>query len=179
MHRFYLRAGELNSGHPIYVPVWVARGSGNVEDGKTFWVSTVVHGDELNGVRVAQLLLKDLERAVKDDNLNGTVIGVPGVNILGMAQNSRYVPSSSSRGLDDPNRVFPGVSAADGGSFVEDFIHNIWYGLTANGTQVDVAVDMHTQSTGGDTPLWGYADWRVPEIKKLSELAAVDILKSE
>ncbi|EPQ32260.1 uncharacterized protein PFL1_00457 [Pseudozyma flocculosa PF-1] len=177
VHRFYLRAGSLNSGHPLYVPVWVARGAGAVEDGKTFWVSTVVHGDELNGVRVAQLLLGDLEKAVENGSLNGTVIGVPGVNILGMSRNSRYVPSSSSGGLEDPNRLFPGVNASSGGSFVEDFIYNVWFGLTANGTQVDVAVDMHTQSTGGDTPMWGYADWRVPEIKKLSELAAVDLLK--
>ncbi|KAN0066246.1 hypothetical protein ACQY0O_000340 [Thecaphora frezii] len=61
-----------------------------------------------------------------------------------MSANSRYVPSSSERSLMVPNRQFPGVNASSGGSFVQDFVYNVRYDLTASATQVDVAVDMHT-----------------------------------
>ncbi|KAN0066247.1 hypothetical protein ACQY0O_000341 [Thecaphora frezii] len=41
VHRFYFRAGSLNSGHPIHVPVWIARGADPVAERKKFWISTV------------------------------------------------------------------------------------------------------------------------------------------
>ena len=36
---------------------------------------------------------------------------------------------------------------------------------------------MHTPSTGGKSGLWCYADWAVPEAKRLSELIGADTLK--
>lgn len=92
-----------------------------------------------------------------------------------MAQNARYYPTAYSSGsLIDPNRLFPGSNTS---SVVSLFDYNIWQGLTKNGTQVDVAIDMHTTSSLAATPLWCYADWAVPEIKRLSELIGADIIK--
>lgn len=78
VHRFYLRASELNSGAPIHVPVVVARGPGDAPAGKTIMLTATVHGDEVvsfvqlyiarrqlillqNPIRVAQKVISGLD----------------------------------------------------------------------------------------------------------------------
>jgi len=69
--RYYLRVGELNGGHPVHIPVFVARGTPeSLESGKKLSLSAAIHGDELNGVRVMQRILEQLEGQVS--TLNGT-----------------------------------------------------------------------------------------------------------
>lgn len=47
--RYYLRVGELNGGHPVHIPVMVARGTPeSLETGKKLSLSAAIHGDELN-----------------------------------------------------------------------------------------------------------------------------------
>lgn len=69
--RYYLRVGELNGGHPVHIPVMVARGTReSLETGKKLSLSAAIHGDELNPVRVVQRVFEQLEDQVA--TLNGT-----------------------------------------------------------------------------------------------------------
>lgn len=69
--RYYLRVGELNGGHPVHIPIMVARGTPeSLKSGKKLSLSAAIHGDELNGVRVVQRIFKQLEDQVS--TLNGT-----------------------------------------------------------------------------------------------------------
>lgn len=69
--RYYLRAGELNGGHPVHIPVMVARGTPeSLDSGKKLSLSAAIHGDELNGVRVVQRIFEQLKGQVA--TLNGT-----------------------------------------------------------------------------------------------------------
>lgn len=69
--RYYLRAGEINGGHPVHMPVMVARGTPeSLETGKKLSLSAAIHGDELNPVRVVQRVFEQLEDQVA--TLNGT-----------------------------------------------------------------------------------------------------------
>jgi len=171
MHRFFLRGSEINTGLPWHYPVVVARGPGPADAGKTFWLSGTVHGDELNPSAVLQRLIQNLDVS----QVNGSVIIVPTVGQNGASRNSRYYYSSSSSGTyTDPNRVWPGTEL---GPSVTQTNYKLWQALTRNGTAVDVAVDLHTPSTGGASGLWCYADWAVPEAKRLSELIGADTLK--
>lgn len=69
--RYYLRAGELNGGHPVHIPIMVARGTPeSLETGKKLSLSAAIHGDELNPVRVVQRIFEQLESQVA--TLNGT-----------------------------------------------------------------------------------------------------------
>lgn len=69
--RYYLRVGELNGGHPVHIPVMVARGTPeSLETGKRLSLSAAIHGDELNPVRVVQRIFEQLEGEVA--TLNGT-----------------------------------------------------------------------------------------------------------
>ncbi|KAF1980064.1 hypothetical protein BU23DRAFT_576167 [Bimuria novae-zelandiae CBS 107.79] len=155
--RYYLRVGELNGGLPLHIPVLVARGTPeSLESGKKLALSGAIHGDELNG----------LEGQVA--NLNGTVIGIPTRN---------YFTSHNSSFLTNVNRVFPGVAASDGSSGPELLAHNIWNDVWGNKSQVDVGIDLHTPSTGGETSLWCYADFRLPYVERLAKLLQPDTLK--
>lgn len=69
--RYYLRVGELNGGHPVHIPVMVARGTPeSFETGQKLSLSAAIHGDELNPVRVVQRIFEQLEDQVA--MLNGT-----------------------------------------------------------------------------------------------------------
>lgn len=69
--RYYLRVGELNGGHPVHIPVMVARGTPeSLETGQKLSLSAAIHGDELNPVRVVQRIFEQLEDQVA--TLNGT-----------------------------------------------------------------------------------------------------------
>ena len=69
--KFYLRVGELNGGHPVHIPVMVARGTKeSLDTGKKLSLSAAIHGDELNPVRVVQRIFDQLKDQVS--TLNGT-----------------------------------------------------------------------------------------------------------
>lgn len=69
--RYYLRVGELNGGHPVHIPVMVARGTAeSLQTGKKLSLSAAIHGDELNPVRVVQRIFEQLGDQVA--TLNGT-----------------------------------------------------------------------------------------------------------
>lgn len=71
VQKYYLRVGELNGGHPVHIPVMVARGTPeSLNTGKKLSLSAAIHGDELNPVRVVQRIFEQLEGQVA--TLNGT-----------------------------------------------------------------------------------------------------------
>ena len=80
---------------PTQLPVRVIRGK---EDGPIVFISAAIHGDELNGIEIIRRLRK-LEIL---ENLKGTIILVPIVNIYGVMNLSRYLPDRR-----DLNRNFP------------------------------------------------------------------------
>ncbi|KAH3977234.1 hypothetical protein HBH70_152100 [Parastagonospora nodorum] len=175
--RFYLRVGEVNGGHPVHIPVMVARGTADsLKTGKKLSLSAAIHGDELNPVRVVQRIFEQLEGQVA--TLNGTVIGLPTVNPMGIYMNQRnYYTAGASGSLTNVNRVFPGVAAAEGGSGPQLLAYNIWNNIWGNTSQVDVGIDLHTPSSGGDTSLWCYADFRLPYVERMAKLLQPDTLK--
>lgn len=140
--RFYLRAGEINGGLPVHIPVFVARGTPeSLTTGKKLSLSAAIHGDELNGVRVVQRIFKQLEGQVA--TLNGTgwsstvvmrkemlmyaVIGIPTVNPMGIYLNQRnYFTASDSGFFTNVNRVFPGTAGSAGGTGPQLLAYNIW-----------------------------------------------------
>ncbi len=78
------------------MPVVVIRGR---QDGPRLWISSAIHGDEINGVEIIRRTLSHI-RKIK---IKGTLIAVPVVNVFGFTQQSRYLPDRR-----DLNRSFPG-----------------------------------------------------------------------
>ncbi|MEO1091891.1 MAG: succinylglutamate desuccinylase/aspartoacylase family protein [Pseudomonadota bacterium] len=168
-HRFYLRAGEDGTGDPHLVPVMIAKGVGG---GPRLWLSAAVHGDELNGVRVVQRLFDELDPST----MRGTVIGLPVVNRPGTERHSRRLPmTAEGAGHSDLNRLMPGTGDQSDTHAGHRFARDLWEGVARG--NVDLAIDLHTQTTGATYPLFVFADFREPTARRLATLLGPDMIK--
>lgn len=130
IHRFWVEilADELDKA--IVIPVLVARGK---EEGHVMGLTAAIHGDELNGIPVIQRLFKELDV----QQLRGTVMGIPIVNVLSYGNKSRLFESET-----DLNRIMPGKKLGNTAEiYAYRFLHRIV-------KQFDYLLDLHTASFG-------------------------------
>ena len=111
-------------------PLYVYRASEEISP--CVVVTGCIHGDEINGMRIAQNLMQKKIKLLK-----GTLIILPVVNIYGFLNRQRYLPDRK-----DLNRCFPGVEK---GSFGARFADFIFQNLTKYG---DYFVDLHSGANG-------------------------------
>ena len=91
-----IEIARLYDNTTMILPFEVIRGR---EDGPVVFISSVLHGDELNGTETIRRLLEmDIF-----EHMKGTIIAVPIVNVYGFNTKSRYLPDRR-----DLNRSFPG-----------------------------------------------------------------------
>lgn len=167
-HRFMFEGVETGTGQRWYVPIMVAKGA---TDGKKVLLQAGVHGDELNGVRIVQKAMAQLEPA----KMKGTVIGVIGPNRSGLERVSRTWAISTDGGdVIDYNRIHPGKET---GNAPERQAWLMWNKIYKG--NVDLAIDYHTQSTGTAYPLFIYADYRNADVKTIAELFPADQIKKD
>jgi predicted deacylase len=94
--RLPLPVSESFVGEDASTPVIVVAGA---LPGPVLCLMAGIHGDELNGIEVVR---RSLDRA-KPDELKGTLVGIPIVNLAAFRRSSRYMPDRR-----DLNRFFPG-----------------------------------------------------------------------
>lgn len=155
-------AKDSLAGISVPTPVLVVHGK---NPGPVVCLTAAVHGDELNGIEVVRHVMYDLA----PEKLNGTVIGVPIVNLQGFRRASRYL-------LDrrDLNRYFPGQ---EGGSSAARIAHSFFNQVIRHCT---VLVDMHTGSFRRTNLPQLRADLKRPEVAELTRnLGAVVVLQSQ
>ena len=120
--------GNTFEGLAQPTPVLVVRG---VKPGPTLCLTAAVHGDELNGIEIVRRVMFDLD----PDKLEGTVMGVPIVNVQAFTRTSRYLPDRR-----DLNRFFPGTPTGSAASRIAySFFTNIV-------SHCNALVDLHTGS---------------------------------
>ena len=102
-----LELGDGPAGNPRSIPVYIIHGT---KPGPVLALTAGIHGDELNGVSVAHHLIHGDDHIagteddrISRDELAGTIICVPVVNIEGMLLEQRGAPDNK-----DINRLFPG-----------------------------------------------------------------------
>lgn len=99
--------------------------------GKRLFISSTIHGDELNGIEIVRrVLASPLIKHIK-----GTLIVIPIINMIGMVIQSRYLPDRR-----DLNRSFPG---SDTGSMAAQLAHTF---LTEIVEKCTHGIDLHTGS---------------------------------
>ena len=106
-----LPLGESYAGDTLTTPVLVAHGA---QAGPTLCLTAAIHGDELNGIEVVRRTL----HGVDVRQLQGTLIGVPVVNLLAFTRGARETPDRR-----DLNRYFPGKPD---GSFADRIANSLW-----------------------------------------------------
>ncbi len=147
--RLSLAATESFAGGSVPIGVSVARG---VAPGPTLCLMGGVHGDELNGIEVVR---RSLEEA-NPDELAGTLIGAPIVNVHGFRRGSRYLPDRR-----DLNRYFPGSRRGSSAA-------RIAYALFENVIRrCDALVDMHSGSFWRTNLAQVRGDVNDPEVLRL------------
>ena len=167
-HRFMFEGVETGTGQRWYVPIMVAKGK---TDGKKVLLQAGVHGDELNGVRIVQKVMEQLD----PEKMNGSVIGIIGPNRSGLERVSRTWSVSTDGGETiDYNRVHPGKET---GNPAERQAWMMWNKVYKG--NVDLAIDYHTQSTGTAYPLFVYADYRNADARTIAELFPADQIKKD
>lgn len=134
----------------VATPVLVTHG---IEPGPVLCLIGGIHGDELNGIEVVRRVM----RAIKPDELKGTLVGVPIVNMAGFARGSRYLPDRR-----DLNRFFPGTQRGSAASRIAySFFNEI-------ARRCDSIVDFHTGSFERSNLPQVRGDMRIPAVLRFT-----------
>ena len=155
---YWLKIISDGFSNPICIPVMVMRG---LKDGPVLGVTAAVHGNELNGISVIQRLFNEVEV----DELSGTIVGVPVVNVPAFVRKKRRFNDGV-----DINHIMPGkangnVSQVYAYRFMERFIK-----------QIDYLLDLHTASTGRVNSYYIRADMDLEKVKRMALLQNADII---
>ncbi len=132
-------------------PVLVVNGN---KPGPVLCMTGAVHGDELNGIEIIRRMIYQLN----PNELSGTVVGIPIVNLQGFQQGSRYLADRR-----DLNRYFPG---SPDGSLAHRIAHSLFEQVILN---CDMLVDIHTGSLKRTNLPQLRADMDNPEVVELSK----------
>jgi uncharacterized protein len=122
----YPTASESYTGERTTLPMAVLNGASH---GPRVFVTAAVHGDELNGIAVCRNLLDRIDPV----DLDGTLVVVPVVNVLGVQFGSRYLPDRR-----DLNRSFPGSHEGSMAGRIARLL------LEEVVSDSDVGIDLHT-----------------------------------
>jgi hypothetical protein len=156
--RYWVHVVSSGTGQPILVPVLVARGSAR---GPILGITAAVHGNELNGLPVVQRIFANLDI----QQLRGTLVGVPVVNIPGFLNNQRYFNDGS-----DLNRLMPG---RPDGNVSQIYAHRIIKKIVRH---FEYLLDLHTASTGRINSYYIRANLNHPVTARMAELQNAEII---
>lgn len=146
---------DLSTHTPITMPIHVVCGR---RPGPTLFICAALHGDEINGVEIIRRLL----RLTALKRLQGSLIAVPIVNVLGFVSQSRYLPDRR-----DLNRSFPGSAQGSlAGRLARLFLDEI----VAKATH---GIDLHTAAIHRDNFPQVRANLDDPESERLAQAFGV------
>ncbi|MGL5355521.1 MAG: M14 family metallopeptidase [Cetobacterium sp.] len=167
-YEFFFEGTENSLGSPWYIPVTVIKGE---KSGKKFLLNSGVHGNELNPI----LATYKIKEKLNPKNVKGTVTIVHGMNIPGLLNNTRgYKFGGNSENTSDLNRQMDSGKTT---TIDQKYSTLIWQNLLSK--NADKVIDLHTSGKGSQFPLFVYADFRNPDIKKMAELTGSDIVKMD
>lgn len=145
-------------GNPMSIPLIVARG---YKEGPVVGLTAAVHGNELNGIPVIQRLFGELDI----NELSGTIIGVPVVNVPAFIRKKRRFNDGV-----DINHIMPGK---ENGNVSEIYAYRFFNRLVKH---FDYLLDLHTASFGRINSYYIRADMDHAATKELALLQNADII---
>lgn len=167
-HKFMFRIATDALSQWQHLPVMVFKGK---KPGKKIIITAGVHGDEYNGVLAAQKTARELV----GKELAGTVTIVPMINLTGMLNHSRdFYSADPDASPCNLNRFFPGDA---NGNEANRFIHALWHHLLQ--PNADLAIDLHTQTSGTVYPLYVFADFRLELAIEMARLTNPDAILND
>lgn len=155
---FWVQIISDGFSNPVSIPLMVMRG---IKDGPILGVTAAVHGNELNGISVIHRLFNEVDV----EELTGTIVGVPVVNVPSFMRRKRRF----NDGID-LNHIMPGkengnVSQVYAYRFVNKILKHF-----------DYLLDLHTASFGRTNSYYIRADLDQPIVKQMAKLQNADII---
>jgi predicted deacylase len=155
---FWLNLVSDGFGNPISIPLIIAKG---IYEGPTLGLTAAVHGNELNGIPVIQRLFSEIDV----NELRGTIIGVPVVNVPSFMRKKRRFNDGV-----DLNHIMPGkkdgnLSQLYAFRFIDRLVKHF-----------DYLIDLHTASFGRINSYYIRADMNQETTKELALLQNADII---
>nr|WP_279132317.1 succinylglutamate desuccinylase/aspartoacylase family protein [Photobacterium phosphoreum] len=167
-HQFWFNVATNALNQDQHLPVWVFKGQ---QTGKKVMITAGIHGDELNGILTAQQLARQLQNT----EICGCVIIVPAINLSGIIHHHRdFHGADQDLSTVNLNRYFPGNNQ---GNAAERYLAKLWHHLLL--PNADIAIDLHTQTTGTCYPLYVFADFRVESALTMARLMAPDAILND
>src|SRR5262245_31907647 len=144
------QVSESFAGTALPVPIQVIHGR---LPGRTLCLTAGIHGDELAGVEI----VRRAAASIDPQELSGTLLAAPIVNLHGFQRSSRYMPDRR-----DLNRFFPGRPAGSAASRVaHSFFGNVI-------VRCNALVDFHTGSFYRTNLPQVRADLQQPDVEALA-----------
>ncbi len=156
---FRFTVSETYLGDPVRIPVTIINGS---SDGPTACLTAASHGDELNGVEVVRTVAQQWSA----DDLNGTVVCLPVLNVPGFLAQERYLPIIDR----DLNRAFRG---SETGTSAQRIAYQIYENFIA---PTDFVIDFHTSTRGRNNMLHVLADLSEPSVDRLARAFGSNVI---
>lgn len=158
IHAFYMDIVANGIGQDILVPLVVAKGNA---PGPVVGLTAVVHGNELNGLKIIQRVFSELDYKT----IKGTVVGVPVVNVPSILIHERRFNDQ-----EDLNRVMPG---SENGNMSAVYAARLMNRIIS---KFDYLLDLHTASFGRINSHYIRADLNSPVQLKMAQLQNADII---
>lgn len=151
-HEAWIHLGEDGRGAPFLAPLIAVRGRAA---GPVVGITAAIHGNELNGIPAIHELFGTLPL----DELRGTVVAVPVINLPGYLRNQRAFSDGT-----DLNRIMPGrVDKGAAPLYAHRVVDRILPGL-------EFLMDLHTASFGRINSLYVRADMGDPMAARMAFL---------
>lgn len=156
--KYWLTMIDNGFSQPISIPVIIFKGK---EQGPVLGLIAAIHGNELNGIKVIQESVKE----INVNELKGTVIAIPGLNALSISQDRRRFVDE-----EDLNRNFPGKA---NGNRSQQYVWQINQKILP---KLDYLIDMHTASFGRINSLYVRGELGDEKISQMALLQDADIV---
>jgi uncharacterized protein len=155
---FDLPTANLFTHTPLNMPIEVIHGK---LAGPVLLVCAAIHGDELNGVEIIRRMhgIRGL------NNLHGTLILAPIVNVFGFIHQSRYLPDRR-----DLNRCFPG---SKNGSIASRIAYKFFNEVVKHSTHI---IDLHTAAVNRQNLPQVRAALEYPNVKAMAQGFSIPVV---
>jgi predicted deacylase len=133
----FIKVGEFWDSSPVNMPVMILNGAG---EGPTVLMQSAVHGNEVVGTEAIKTIMTSLD----PKKVNGTILGIPVVNVPAYLENARINLMEAPAGDNDLSGMIRKGGGVQGpqSQAIANLLHEKVF------PRVEVVLDLHSSAPG-------------------------------